>query len=302
MGSSTHRPRKRRWALWIGLPLVAGLASAFAWVGLRNDWRTPQIVEREDAPSSRWRGELTLLAVNLAKLGFHRGGLDFAPQRTLEARVERAARALIDSRADVVCLSEVVSCGGPVRFHQVRALAEAAGYRYWVYLPNYDFGLPGLRVCAGNAVLSKYPLRRARGQQLAGERPFWSPTNNRRALWCEVQLGETWLRLASIRNDSFDLRNNGEQVGELLAELGEAPALIAGDLNCTPSSAPGQLWRSATHLKALDDGPATHPAEAPTRRIDDALWPPDWELVEHSVVDTGFSDHLGIVFRWRVPD
>lgn len=302
MGTSTHRPRKRRWALWIGIPLVACLAGAFAWVGLRSGWRTPAIVERRETPAAPWEGELTLVAVNLAKLGFHRGGLDFTPQRTLEARVDRAAQALVQHRADVVCLSEVVSCGGPVRFHQVRALAEAAGYRYWVYLPNYDFGLPGLRVCAGNAILSKHPLRRARGQQLAGERPFWSPTNNRRALWCEVQLGDAWLPLASIRNDSFDLANNGEQVRELLEVAGSAPALIAGDLNCTPTSEPGRSWRSTDSLETLPDGPPTYPSKAPTRRIDDALWPRGWELIEHGVVDTGFSDHLAVRFRWRVPD
>jgi endonuclease/exonuclease/phosphatase family metal-dependent hydrolase len=286
----------------MGMLLVAGLASAFAWVGSRGTWQTPEIVEREGLAAVSCRGELTLLAVNLAKLGFHRGGLDFTPQRTLEARVDRAARALIESRADVVCLSEVVQCGGPVRYDQVRALAEAGGYRYSVFLPNYDFGVPGLRICAGNAILSKFPLRRARGQQLAGERPFWSPTNNRRALWCELRLGAAWLPLASIRNDSFDLANNADQVRELLLETGGAPALIAGDLNCTPTSVPGRLWRSAANMEALDDGPPTHPADAPTRRIDDALWPATWELIEHAVVDTGSSDHLGVVFRWRLPD
>lgn len=297
--TSDRRRRYLRLALIaLGLSVIA--LAAFAWTGLNPRWRTPTIHERLEAQAGDWDGELSLIGLNLAKLGFHRGGLDFAPRALLEQRVELVAEQLITEDADVVCLSEVVSSGGPVRLHQLRALAAAGNYPYWVYLPNYDFGLPGLHVCAGNGILSRFPLRNAKGRQLAGQRPFWSPTNNRRALWCEVQLGDRWVPLASIRNDSFDLGNNGVQAAECLDELNGQAALIAGDFNCTPQSEPGQLWRSAPQLAALATGPATHPADQPTRRIDDALWPRDWELLEEGLVDTSCSDHLGVLFRWRV--
>lgn len=278
--------------------LVLGL---FAWTGLRTGWREPAIERIKDAAPADWDGELTLVALNLAKLDFHRGLADFAPRDVLEDRALDVARALRTAEADIVCLSEIVKACGPVPFDQVQELAVQGGFSYHVYLPNYDFGVPGMRISAGNAVLSRFPLRAAHGQQLAGGRPFWAPTNNRRALWCEVRLGDTWVPLASIRNDSFDLANNAQQVGELLMELDGAPGVLAGDFNATPDSGPWEVWRGASQLAWLEDGSATYPAHGPMRRIDDAVWPRSWELVEEGTVGTRVSDHLGVFFRWRVP-
>lgn len=293
------RRRWRRLLALLALPLAI-LAGLFLWTGLRTGWTAPEIVTEEGIDDAPWSGELTLVALNLAKLDFHRGGLDFAPAVELEDAAADVARAIENTNADVVCLSEVVESCGLTTFDQVRALARLGGFPHRVYVPNYDFGVPGLRVSAGNAILSRFPLREARGQQLAGERPFWAPTNNRRAAWCEVKLGETWVRLASIRNDSYDLENNAAQVEELLAELDGEAAVLAGDFNATPDSGPGRLWRSAPALAALEGGAPTFPAHDPRRRIDDAVWPADWELLHHGVLDTGRSDHLGVVFRWRV--
>lgn len=274
-----------------------GLLVLFAWVGLRDGWKSPRIRELAVAGKKSEKSTLCVAALNLAKLGFYSGGWSFESRGVLEARLELVAEALREIDADLVCLSEIVESGGPVPVDQVRGLAERGGYRCHVYVPNYDFGLPFLRVSSGNAILSRLPLRRARGQQLSGQRPFWAPTNNRRVLWCEVEVEGQWTSLASIRNDSFDLVQNAAQVEELLDQLGHTGALLAGDFNATPDSEPGRLWRAEASLGFPSGGAPTYPAFAPSRRIDEVAWPASWELLEQGVFDCGVSDHLGVFVR-----
>lgn len=281
----------------IGLALasgVAGLLALFAWVGLRDGWKSPKILERPGVTEAIDGPTLRVAALNLAKLGFHRGGWNFEPRVAVEARMDLVAEALRTTGADVVCLSEIVERGGPVPVDQVRGLAERCGYRYRVYMPNYDFGFPLLRISSGNAILSRRPLRRARGQQLSGRRPFWAPTNNRRALWCEVLVEDRWISMASLRNDSLDPKRNAAQVSELLDQLEGEGALLAGDFNATPDSEPGRLWRAEASLEFPSQGAPTYPASAPSRRIDEVAWPASWKLVEQGVFDCGVSDHLGV--------
>ena len=295
--ASTRRYRRVRLAL-VPLGIVLAL---FAWTGLRTDWRTPRVVESEFAISPSTEGVLTIATLNLAKLGFHSGGWRFASRRSLQERLDRVADVLSGTNADLICLSEAVHRCGPVQFDQVQALAEGCGYRYRVYVPNYDFGLPFFRISSGNALLARVPLREAQGEQLAGAKPFFAPANNRRILWCEARIADRWWTVASVQNDSFDPSNNLRQVEQILERLGGAPALLAGDLNADPDSPGGQRWRNAKQLSMVARGAPTYPASEPIRRIDDVLWPNSWKLLEQDVFDTGVSDHLGVVVRLVVP-
>lgn len=218
----------------------------------------------------------------------------------MRTRLDRIAAAIEGERADVVFLSEVVFECGAADVDQVAYLAERGAFPYHVGGENYRFGVPFFRVRSGNAVLSTLPLRAAHVVQLAGAKPFWKPTNNRRALWCELDLGGGWLLACAVRNDSFDLANNLVQARELLAYGAGRAALLAGDFNATPGTPPLELFRASGHFVGFDSAP-TFPAAAPARCLDQILAPSTWRVVERHLVDTGVSDHLAVVSTFALP-
>jgi endonuclease/exonuclease/phosphatase family metal-dependent hydrolase len=286
-----------RRALKVGALVIAAAAAIalalFVAHGTSDAWRRPD-AGTTDAPAREGPvGELRVLAFNLAKAGFHRGGLELAPRAEVLARLDALAEVLRDERVDLACLSEVVADAGPGSVDQVRRLAERAGFHAWAFGENYRFGLPGVRVRSGNAILSRFPLRSLEVVQLPGRRPFWDPTGNRRLLWAEVRLDDLRVRVGSVRNDSFDLGKNERQVRYLLDSLPPGPVLLAGDFNAEPGDPPLRLLRESGRFAGRFDGPATLPSSG--RRIDYVLAPAGWTLVEERVLPLALSDHLPVL-------
>lgn len=243
---------------------------------------------------------LRVMAFNLAKAGLYEEG-PLASPASIESRLDRVIDVIDRERCDLVFLSEVVFEAGPRAVDQARYLARAGRFAAYASGENYRFGIPWLRVRSGNAILARLPLRPVATVQLAGGRPFWNPTNNRRVLWCEVDVNGAPLLVGAIRNDSFDLANNERQVEEILAFVGERAAILAGDFNAEPGSPPLRRIVESCRFVGAVDGPPTYPAAAPTRRIDDVFAPAGWELVEEHVVEIEGSDHRAVVAEFRLP-
>ena len=278
-----------------GVALLGGLL--FTVNGRNRAWMRPRIHLEGSAPGHR-DASLRVLALNVAKCGLYEGR---GNRGEMERRLDVLAEVLREVDADLVVLSEVVFEAGTVRIDQAEFLARECGYPHWVGMENYSFGLPFLRVRPGNALLSRFALRKAEGIQLAGGAPFWNPSGNRRALLVEALIRREWMTVGSIRNDSHDSDNNLRQTRQLLERVGSAPALLAGDFNAEHGSDSIELLIRSGDFGFLPASPATYPAEKPTRRIDHILAPAGWTLVEHGLVDTGISDHLGVVATYRVP-
>ena len=220
-----------------------------------------------------------------------RRGYRFAKPAAVRARLDAIAQQLREHEVDLAFLSEIVREAAPAPLDQVRYLAEAAGFHAWVYGDNYSFGLPFARIRAGNALLSRFPLRPGAVLQLPGARPFYRPTNNRRVVFGELLLGTRAHPFAVVRLDSFDLANNLRQGRALLAESSR-DTLFGGDFNCEPGDAAFQLWRDSGRFAGVFDGPPTYPAHAPSRRIDTVLVPPSFgRVLEARVLDWDLSDH-----------
>lgn len=304
MRGVNHQPRRRRtWILrsLIGLGLVSAcLLALFVIDGLSGDWRTP-IVTCTNAGAGDARPEsLRVAALNVAKCDVHTGGMSFASVDSVTSRLDRIAACLTAEACDVVLLSEVVFECGPVPVDQVDYLARKAGFGWYATGENYRFGLPIFRIRTGNAILSRRPLRPVETQALNGDRPFWNPTNRRRALWCEMELGDGWLLVGSVRNDSFDLANNSVQVDQLLRFSEGRPALIGGDFNAPPDSESMEKLRGSRRFVLPTDSTPTFPASSPSRRIDEILGPATWKIVRSAVFDTGVSDHLGVATTFEL--
>lgn len=285
--------------------LVFGLlAGLFFWNGVNPGWKHPETGQAQalpgleaDEPSPQ--NECRVLAFNLAKLGFHSGGFDFAEDFEVRNRLEQAAELIRDSKADIVCLSEVVFSGGPSGVNQVQELAAATGLEHWAYGDNYRFGFSFYGIRAGNAILSRYPLEPRFVQELPGSAPFWNPTNRRRLLLCDAVVNGLPLRIGSVRNDSFDLENNRLQSRDILDGLNAENVLLAGDFNAEPGDTSMQMFKSSGLFCGGFEGAITLPGEE--RRIDYVLGPRAWTLIEQEVVENLISDHSAVLARFWLP-
>jgi endonuclease/exonuclease/phosphatase family metal-dependent hydrolase len=294
-----RRTVRRSTRVVMGFALVA--AALFVVNGVSPGWRTPEVGSTAALVDSAPRKHLRVMAFNVAKADFHRGGLDFAAADEVRSRLDTVARSIREEQPDLVCLSEVVMECGPSGIDQVAYLAEACGFAFFASSENYSFGWPFLRIRSGNAILSRLPLRGVGVQQLAGGAPFYAPTNNRRALWCEVELNGDWLLVGSLRNDSFDLVNNARQLEEILAFVGERMALLAGDFNACPDTAPLRPLVDCGRFAPSLDRRCTFPVSGPNRRLDMILGPRDWTVDLESVIDTTASDHLAVTTHFSLP-
>ena len=289
MASRLSRRARSALGLFSGGVLV--LLGLFVWNGVEPSWRTPE--EGVTAhPARELPGDLHVMAYNLQKAGFHHGGLSFAAPEVVRARLDAIAELVREREIDLLFVSEIVLEAAPCPVDQVEYLARAGGFHAWVYGDNYSWGIPGCRIRSGNAVLSRFPLRGTRVQELPGPGTFWNPLNRRRLVWAEVLLGERWVPCASVRNDSFDLANNARQVDEILRALGDEGALLAGDFNAEPRDPPMRSFRSSGLFEGVFDGAPTFPASSPRRRIDTILVPRSLgQVVEERVLDVDLSDH-----------
>ena len=245
---------------------------------------------------------LKVMSYNIAKAFVHKGGILFESPEAVKTRIEGIAQLISTERPDIVFLSETVRECGPCPVNQVKVLAEATGMHMWAFGENYNVGLPFYRLVGGNAILSRWPLEGVRNLSLAGRKPFYVTKNNRRALWCETQIGKSRVLLASLHNDSFNPANNLAQTKQLPDFVGEQEALLAGDFNATPNDASMTLLRDSGLFSGVFDGPPTFPADNPVRTIDFILGPSVWEVLEHRVIQSDSSDHLPVVTVFRITE
>ena len=294
---------KVRWlgrGLWGALALVGTALALFLFNGASDGWRVPATGSVAGVQPALQATEVRVLAFNLAKCDFYEGGVSFVDEARIRERLDRVAAVIEREHIDVACLSEVVFEAGTVRLDQARYLAEKCRFARFATGENYNFGLPFLRVRSGNAILSRFPLVAIETLQLDGGRPFFWPTNNRRALWCTLEIGGVAVLTGSLRNDSFDLANNLAQLEGIQAYVGDRPTLLAGDFNAGVDSASMQAMRASARFTSSARAIPTFPAHAPDRRLDYVFAPRAWLLVEEHEVDVGMSDHLGVVARFAL--
>jgi endonuclease/exonuclease/phosphatase family metal-dependent hydrolase len=292
---SKWRRRLARSALLVGALLLLLFCACGLWPA------APELGTTDAVPLAEPPEQIRVMAWNIEKAQAFTSGRSFAGSDEVRARLDRMAGFLRAHDPHLVMLSEILRACPPCPVDQVQHLARATGMHAWAFGANYRFGLPLLAIVAGNAILSRFPLRGEGLVQLLGGGPFFAPTNNRRLLLASAHLGDVWLGLGSVRNDSFDLANNLAQARQILDLLTDGPVLLAGDFNAPAGSEPMQAFQRSGRFVAAWNGPETWPDDAPRQCIDYILAPAGWELREHRVLQTGLSDHRAVlgVFRRR---
>jgi endonuclease/exonuclease/phosphatase family metal-dependent hydrolase len=206
--------------------------------------------------------------------------------------LQRIADVINSVSPDLVGLQEVER--GTTRtdgVDQPAVLGQLTGMDH-VFGKNIDFRGGGF----GNAILSRLPIRSSENVLL----PVFDEGEQRGVLVTEVGLpddGGTVRFLATHldhRDDPAERLESARQVNALIADLGEGPAILAGDLNDTPGSGPLEIlarrWENAAAVEL-----PTFPVDAPEKQIDFILFSGRWRVVAVTVLaEAVASDHRAI--------
>jgi endonuclease/exonuclease/phosphatase family metal-dependent hydrolase len=147
----------------------------------------------------------------------------------------------------------------------------------------------------GVGVLSRYTLLASRNTGL----PFTPGNEPRTALEITTVLGsgDTVNFIATHLDQVRDDRDRVAQVRKINERVAGSryPAILAGDLNAQPGSAPinilGELWGNSDHPERILP---TFPSDHPVKKIDYVMFYPKnkWKVLETRVIqDTVASDH-----------
>lgn len=216
---------------------------------------------------------------------------------------ERVARVIAEAEPDVVALQEL-DVGRPRTGHgdQPAILASLLRMKYHFH-PAFEIAEERY----GDAILSRLPMQLVRAAPLPG--PTHLP-------WVE-QRGALWARL-DWHGRAIDCLTThlglgrGERLQQAEALLGAewlghpertAPALLLGDFNAWPWSAPYRRLRRALRDAWERRGPArprgTYPSRWPFLRIDHVFHTAEWRVESVQVLRTRLarlaSDHLPLV-------
>ena len=216
--------------------------------------------------------------------------------------LERIAAVIREQRADLVALQEVDK--GVERTARRDLPAELAALTGMTSLFHNNFPFQGGEY--GNAVLTRFPVKRSTNTHLRMLRPG----EQRGVMQVVVDVYARDLLFLNthidFRSDDAERLENVAQFREVLAQYGNLPALFGGDFNDTPGSrtylAMAAMFDDVWTRAGAGEG-FTIPSGAPNKRID-YLWLRQGSTVRPVrawVPRTDASDHLPVVaeFAWE---
>lgn len=252
--------------------MMAWIAAALVWIA-----GTAWAAGTEGAEP----GTLTVLTYNIHIGKGMDGKLD----------LERIARVIRESKADLVALEEVdVKTRRTGGVDQAAELARLTGmHAHFARAMDHDGGAYGV------AILSRHAILEAKTHALGGE-PGSEP---RAAAEAHLRLGPDGPRIVffatHLEHRLEPLRLKQVAVLEKATAAADAPIVIlAGDFNAEPGSAPMRALADRWKDTATEPAALTCPADKPRMRIDYILYRPakNLKVVESKVIDEPVaSDH-----------
>ncbi len=220
--------------------------------------------------------------------------------------LERIARVIKDSGADVIAMQEVDNHFGARSewVDQPAWFAERLGM-YVTFAANLDLppvnaGEPNRQY--GTAILSKYPIMDSHNTLL----PMYPGQEQRGLLEATINVRSNPVVVANTHlthNNNAERQEQADKVVEVLADRSH-PTVLTGDLNATPDAPEIQtltaVWDDT--WTEVGEGPGyTYDTANPTKRIDYVLHSPQVKATAAEVITTDASDHLPVLAVLDVP-
>ena len=195
---------------------------------------------------------------------------------------------------DIVALQEIDA--GSLRsgfLNQVKYLADKAGFEYVYNQVNRRIGVLTQH---SNAILSRTQPSRLVEHKLPGVIP------GRGALHVWYGDGDYALHVF-IMHLALGRRGRLRQIEYLAEVIGAYPyTIVMGDLNCRSDSREMQRLLELAGLAEPLAGMNTFPSWEPTRQLDHILISPSIKVLDVSVQEWRYSDHLPIAMEVALPE
>lgn len=218
--------------------------------------------------------------------------------------LDRIAEQINAENPDVLVLNEVdFDAAWSFHVNQARHIAERCGYRFVLEQNNVDVSFPFYRFRFGNAVLSRFPIRR---HEFLDFPPLskWEDVfaGNHDGVYCEIETPRGPVGLFAVhlehRSESFRLRC-ARKIGERASRGGSA-VLAMGDFNSIPTGDAMTYLLGEGGFVAYVGSPVaprdyTFPSQRPERVIDWIIARGARRFSRAHTVYSGLSDHLMVV-------
>jgi endonuclease/exonuclease/phosphatase family metal-dependent hydrolase len=214
--------------------------------------------------------------------------------------LERIAKVITDARADIVALQEVDrGCTRTQKRDLPAELAQLTGLTAY-FEKNLDY--QGGEY--GNAVLTRFPIKRAKNTHYKMLRP--GEQRGVLQLVLDVHGREVLFMNTHIdhRPDDSERLINADELRDIVAAAGRMPVILCGDFNTVPGSRTHEKLKAflTDSWEVVGKGPGfTIPVLKPAKRIDyvfisrETVEPLKMEVI-HSIA----SDHLPVFAELRL--
>jgi endonuclease/exonuclease/phosphatase family metal-dependent hydrolase len=209
--------------------------------------------------------------------------------------LERIAKLILDAKADIVGLQEVDrGCERTQRRDLPAELGKLTGMH-----AHFEKNIPCQGGEYGNAVLSRFPIKRAKNTHYKMLRP--GEQRGVLQLVLDVQGREVLFMNTHLdhRSDGSERLLNVEELKPIVAAAGKMPVILCGDFNATPESRPSEKIRAfltdAWTVAGQGEG-FTIPVRKPAKRID-YIWISKETITPQKieVLHSEASDHLPLI-------
>jgi endonuclease/exonuclease/phosphatase family metal-dependent hydrolase len=214
--------------------------------------------------------------------------------------LDRIAKIILDAKADIVGLQEVDrGCERTQKRDLPAELAKLTGMTV-----QFDKNIPNQGGEYGNAVLTSFPIKRAKNTHLKsfangeqrGVQQLVLDVRGREVLFMNTHL--------DARREPVEREHSATELQAIVAAAGKMPVILVGDFNAVPT-APSivkvrEFLTDAWTVVSKEPG-FTIPVKKPSRRID-YVWitPSSVEPVSMNVLHSEASDHLPIISELRL--
>jgi endonuclease/exonuclease/phosphatase family metal-dependent hydrolase len=214
--------------------------------------------------------------------------------------LERIAKLILDAKADIVGLQEVDrGCERTQKRDLPAELATLTGMTV-----QFDKNIPNQGGEYGNAVLTKFPIKRAKNTHLKsfangeqrGVQQLVIDVRGRDVLFMNTHL--------DARRDPAEREHSATELQQIVAAAGTMPVILVGDFNAVPD-APSvvkarEFLTDSWPLVNKDPG-FTIPVRKPSRRIDYIfITKSSVEPLKMDVLQSEASDHLPIIAELKL--